>query len=73
MSVDAVHDKLTVEHDGAIADVIVGTPGAVPSTGAQFTVIDTTFESRVTDVNASIANCQDELFAAPTDRCELPR
>ena len=67
MSDDAVHARLTEEHDGAVVEVIVGTAGAVPSAGAQFTVIETTFESRVTDVNASIANCHDEPFAAPTD------
>jgi hypothetical protein len=58
-SVDAFHATFTCEHDAAIAETPVGTDGGVVSTAAQFTVTDTRFESRVTDVTASIANCND--------------
>ena len=66
VSVVGAHATSTVEHDSGTALVIVGTPGAVPSTGAQFTEIDTTFESRVTEVTAWIAKCQVDPLAAET-------
>jgi hypothetical protein len=69
----------TSEHDAGVALVIAGTPGAMPSTGAQLIATETTFESRVTDVTARTAKshvvplltltCVDVKFpsAAPAD------
>jgi hypothetical protein len=47
--------------------VIVGTDGAMPSPGAQFTAIVSTFESRVTDVVARTAKSNEEPFETETD------
>ena len=46
--------------------VIIGTVRRSSSVGTQLIVIDTTFESRVTVVIASITNCQNDPLAAAT-------
>jgi hypothetical protein len=56
------HARFTELHVDAAADVIVGTPGGVLSTGGQLTAMETTFESRVTVVTARIAKFHDVLF-----------
>ena len=74
MSVAAVHERLTAEHDDAVVEVIDGTEGAAVSTAGQSTVTLWTFESRVTLVFASIANFHDDPLAAPTEvERTLPR
>jgi hypothetical protein len=66
VSVTADHDTFTCEHDTAPMLVIDGIGGAVPSTGAQLTGTETTFESRVTEVVARIAKSNEVLFDTDT-------